>query len=160
MRIVAQRVSRAQVRVDDQPVATVGRGLLLLVAVEREDDAADVDWTVRKVSHLRIFEDDDGKMNLDPRQVGGEILAVSQFTLAGSLRRGNRPSFGAAARPEEAEPLFDRFVEGLRGEGLQVATGIFGAHMAVELVNDGPVTLIVDSRERRSTRSGDNPRAS
>ena len=160
MRIVAQRVSQAQVRVDDQPVATVGRGLLLLVAVEREDDAADVDWIVRKVSHLRIFEDDDGKMNLDPRQVGGEILAVSQFTLAGSVRRGNRPSFEAAARPEEAEPLFNRFVEGLRGEGLPVATGIFGAHMAVELVNDGPVTLIVDSRERRSTRSGDKPRAS
>ena len=159
MRIVAQLVSQAQVRVDDQPVATVGRGLLLLVAVEREDDAADVDWIVRKVSHLRIFEDDDGKMNLDPRQVGGEILAVSQFTLAGSVRRGNRPSFEAAARPEEAEPLFNRFVEGLRGEGLPVATGIFGAHMAVELVNDGPVTLIVDSRERRSTRSGDKPRA-
>ncbi|MGD8375791.1 MAG: D-aminoacyl-tRNA deacylase [Acidobacteriota bacterium] len=152
MKIVVQRVSRAAVRVDGQAVARIGPGLLLLVAVERGDDDDAVSWSARKVAGMRIFPDDDGKMNRSVQEVKGAVLAVSQFTLAGSLRRGRRPSFEGAAPPEEARALYDRFVEHLDREGLAVQSGVFRAHMEVEGVNDGPVTLIVDSAERLRPR--------
>jgi D-tyrosyl-tRNA(Tyr) deacylase len=148
MKIVIQRVSRAAVTVDGETVSSMGGGFLLLVAVEREDTREDLLWCAGKVAGLRIFEDDTGKMNRDLAQVGGEILAVSQFTLVGSVRRGRRPSFEGAARPEQAEPMFNEFVEELRARGVQVQTGIFGAHMKVDLCNDGPVTLLLDSSDR------------
>lgn len=148
MRIVIQRVSRAAVTVDGETVSSMAAGFLLLVAVEREDTREDLLWCAGKVAGLRIFEDDAGKMNRDLAQVGGGILAVSQFTLVGSVRRGRRPSFEGAARPEQAEPMFNEFVEALRATGVQVQTGTFGAHMKVELCNDGPVTLLLDSSDR------------
>jgi len=161
MKVVIQRVSRALVSVDGERVSTIGTGFLLLVAVERQDTREDLLWCVGKVAGLRLFEDDAGKMNRDLMQVGGEILAVSQFTLVGSVRRGRRPSFEGAARPEQAEPMFNEFVEELRGRNLRVQTGIFGAHMKVDLCNDGPVTLLLNSRDRlaprRSTSSGPEP---
>ncbi len=148
MKIVIQRVSRAAVTVDGETVSSMAAGFLLLVAVERADTREDLLWCAGKVAGLRIFEDDAGKMNRDLAQVGGEILAVSQFTLVGSVRRGRRPSFAGAARPEQAEPMFNEFVEALRVTGVQVQTGTFGAHMKVELCNDGPVTLLLDSSDR------------
>lgn len=148
MKIVIQRVSRAAVTVDGETVSSMALGFLLLVAVERQDTREDVLWCAGKVAGLRIFEDDAGKMNRDLAQVGGGILAVSQFTLVGSVRRGRRPSFEGAARPEQAEPMFNEFVEELRATGVQVQTGTFGAHMKVELCNDGPVTLLLDSSDR------------
>ncbi len=148
MKIVIQRVSRAAVTVDGETVSSMAGGFLLLVAVERQDTREDLLWCAGKVAGLRIFEDDAGKMNRDLAQVDGEILAVSQFTLVGSVRRGRRPSFEGAARPEQAEPMFNEFVEELRARGVQVQTGIFGAHMRVDLCNDGPVTLLLDSSDR------------
>ncbi len=148
MKIVIQRVSRAAVTVDGETVSSMAGGFLLLVAVEREDTREDLLWCAGKVAGLRIFEDDAGKMNRDLAQVGGEILAVSQFTLVGSVRRGRRPSFEGAARPEQAEPMFNEFVEELRARDVQVQTGVFGAHMKVDLCNDGPVTLLLDSSDR------------
>ncbi len=148
MKIVIQRVSRAAVTVDGDTVSSMAGGFLLLVAVERQDTREDLLWCAGKVAGLRIFEDDAGKMNRDLAQVGGGILAVSQFTLVGSVRRGRRPSFEGAARPEQAEPMFNEFVEALRATGVQVQTGTFGAHMKVELCNDGPVTLLLDSSDR------------
>ncbi len=148
MKIVIQRVSRAAVTVDGETVSSMAAGFLLLVAVEREDTREDLLWCAGKVAGLRIFEDDAGKMNRDLAQVGGEILAVSQFTLVGSVRRGRRPSFEGAARPEQAEPMFNEFVEELRATGVQVQTGTFGAHMQLDLCNDGPVTLLLDSSDR------------
>lgn len=152
VKIVVQRVSRAAVRVEGRRVAGIGPGLLLLVAVERGDDEDAVCWSARKVAGMRIFPDDAGKMNLSVQDVEGAVLSVSQFTLAGSLRRGRRPSFEGAAPPEEARALYDRFVEQLGREGLSVQSGVFQAHMEVEGVNDGPVTLIVDSGERLQPR--------
>jgi D-tyrosyl-tRNA(Tyr) deacylase len=148
VKIVIQRVSRAAVTVDGETVSSMATGFLLLVAVERPDTREDLLWCAGKVSGLRVFEDGAGKMNLDLAQVGGEILAVSQFTLVGSVRRGRRPSFEGAARPEQAEPMFNDFVETLRATGVPVQTGIFGAHMKVDLCNDGPVTLLLDSSQR------------
>ncbi len=148
MKIVIQRVSRAAVTVDGETVSSMAGGFLLLVAVERQDTREDLLWCAGKVAGLRIFEDDAGKMNRDLAQVGGEILAVSQFTLVGSVRRGRRPSFEGAARPEQAEPMFNDFVEELRARDVQVQTGVFGAHMKVDLCNDGPVTLLLDSSDR------------
>ncbi len=148
MKIVIQRVSHAAVTVDGETVSSMAGGFLLLVAVEREDTREDLLWCAGKVAGLRVFEDDAGKMNRDLAQVGGEILAVSQFTLVGSVRRGRRPSFEGAARPEQAEPMFNEFVEELRATGVQVQTGTFGAHMQVDLCNDGPVTLVLDSSDR------------
>jgi D-tyrosyl-tRNA(Tyr) deacylase len=153
MKIVIQRVARASVTVNGESVASIGQGFLLLAAVERDDTREDLAWCAGKVAGLRIFEDGAGKMNLDLEQTGGAILAVSQFTLVGSVRRGRRPSFEGAARPEKAQPMFDEFVDDLRRRGLEVATGVFGAHMMVELTNDGPVTLILDSRQRLEPRN-------
>lgn len=141
MILVLQRVSRAAVRVDGETAGEIGRGLLVLACVEPSDDEASADQAARKTAELRCFSDEEGKMNLDAAQAGGAVLAVSQFTLGADLSRGRRPGFEGAARPERARPLFDRFVAGVRAYGLRVETGVFGARMEVELVNDGPVTF-------------------
>jgi len=141
--LVVQRVGRAEVRVGGRASASIGAGLLVLVAVERGDGRAQAEWCARKVGELRIFPDGEGRMNRSVRDAQGAILAVSQFTLAGELRKGTRPSFSRAAPHEEAEPLFRRFVEEMRLAGLRVETGTFRAMMEVELVNEGPVTLIL-----------------
>jgi D-tyrosyl-tRNA(Tyr) deacylase len=141
MRVLLQRVSRAEVRVDGRVVGRVGRGFLLLVGVTHSDGEAEAEWMADKVAGLRLFSDAEGKMNLALADVSGGVLAVSQFTLYGDAVKGRRPSFVDAARPEHARPLYERFVELLRGRGLAVETGEFGAMMEVDLVNDGPVTL-------------------
>ena len=142
MKMVIQRVSRAEVRVDGEAVGRVGVGLAVLVGLEHGDGEDQLERAARRVATLRIFSDDEGRMNRGLDEVGGAVLAVSQFTLAGSIRKGRRPSFDRALAGEAAEPLFNLFVELLREEGVTVETGIFGALMDVELVNDGPVTLI------------------
>jgi D-aminoacyl-tRNA deacylase len=144
MRIVLQRVARASVSIEGRVAGEIGRGLLLLVGFTDGDTHEALAWMVKKVVQLRIFPDDEGKMNRSVEDVGGAILVVSQFTLYGDARKGNRPSFIDAARPEVAIPLYERFVELLRATGRRVATGEFGAMMEVALVNDGPVTLILD----------------
>jgi len=146
MRAVVQRVSRGEVRVDGKAVGAVGKGLVVLLGVARGDGEADARALADKVASLRIFEDAAGKMNLALAQVGGGLLVVSQFTLLGDVRKGNRPSFGDAAGPEEGNALYQRFCALLREKGLPVATGTFRAMMEVELVNDGPVTILLDSR--------------
>lgn len=145
MRLVLQRVERAAVRVDGETVGEIGRGLLVLAGVETGDGPDRADAAAAKLAGLRVFEDADGKMNLDAAQAGGAFLVVSQFTLAGTpLAKGRRPSWTGAAAPEVAEPLVERIAAGLRTAGHEVATGRFGAQMKVELVNDGPVTLVLD----------------
>lgn len=147
MRAVVQRVSEASVSVDGQVIGAIGRGLLVLLGVTHSDGPAEAASLARKIAGLRIFEDAAGKFNLALADVGGALLVVSQFTLYGDARRGRRPSFTDAARPEQAEPLCDAFVQALAGQGLTVQTGRFGAGMAVHLVNDGPVTLWLDTAE-------------
>jgi D-tyrosyl-tRNA(Tyr) deacylase len=145
VKIVLQRVKNASVSVDGEIVSEIGAGLLLLVGVADGDTEEQADWLAEKVAGLRIFNDENGKMNLGVLETGGEVLAVSQFTLLGDVRRGKRPSFIKAARPEEAEPLFDYFCERLRDAGVSsVLTGRFGAMMDVSLVNDGPVTIFLE----------------
>lgn len=144
MRVLLQRVSRAEVRVRGEVIGRIGNGVLLFIGITTTDDEAKVQWMAEKVAGLRIFVDDEGKMNRDLTEVGGEVLAVSQFTLYGDVAKGRRPSFITAARPEQARPLYERFVSLLRAQGLTVATGEFGAMMDVELVNDGPVTLWIE----------------
>ena len=148
MKIVIQRVSRASVRVEGRTVGQIGRGLLLLVAVERDDTRSVLDSLADKVVHLRIFPDEAGRMNRSSLKERSEILAVSQFTLAGSLERGRRPSFEGAAPPEMARELFQHFVARLVETGLRVETGMFRAMMEVELVNDGPVTFVLEGGKR------------
>ncbi len=145
MRAVVQRVSRASVAVDGKVVGAIGRGLLVLLGVRREDTAKDADYLVDKILGLRIFPDEDGKMNLSVRETGGGVLVISQFTLYGDCRRGKRPSFDLAAPPEQAKELYEYFVQAAREAGKPIESGIFQAYMAVELVNDGPVTIILDS---------------
>jgi len=146
MRIVMQRVSRASVSVNGKVVSRIGRGLLLLVGVTHDDTEQTADTLARKAANLRIFEDDAGKMNLSLLDVGGSAIVVSQFTLYASTRRGRRPGFTDAARPELAEPLVAHFADALRRAGVaDVQSGLFGAHMLVEIHNDGPVTIILDS---------------
>jgi len=144
VRIVLQRVERAAVRVGAEAVGSIGAGLLLLVGVGHGDDRLDLTGAARKILDLRVFQDAEGKMNLSLRELQGEVLAVSQFTLYGDTRKGRRPSYTHAAPPEVAEPVFDALVEALQAEGARVAMGRFGAHMSVELVNDGPVTLVLE----------------
>ena len=146
MRSVVQRVARASVRVDRQVVGEVGHGLLVLLGVAEGDSDDDARWMADKLAQLRIFEDDAGKMNRSVQDVGGSILLVSQFTLLGDTRKGNRPSFVGAAPPEAANALYESVASLLRARGLPVAQGVFRAHMEVESVNDGPVTLLLDSR--------------
>ena len=144
MRAVVQRVSRASVTVGGRVTGSIGRGLLVLVGFAPPDGASQVEWMADKVAGLRVFSDDAGKMNLDLAAVGGGVLVVSQFTLYGDASRGRRPSFVGAAPPDQAVPLYQAFIEALRGRGLVVETGEFGAHMMVEIHNDGPVTLILE----------------
>ena len=151
MRVLLQRVSQARVEVEGERVGSIGKGLLALVGLGEGDSSEDLGWMVRKIAGLRVFEDQDGRFQHDVRDVEGAVLAVSQFTLYGRCDRGRRPSFTEAMAPAEAEALFDQFVNALRAEGLTVETGVFGAHMAVHLINDGPVTLWLDSRSRPST---------
>ncbi|OLC54187.1 MAG: D-tyrosyl-tRNA(Tyr) deacylase [Acidobacteria bacterium 13_1_40CM_4_69_4] len=148
MKAVVQRVSRAEVRVGGEVVARIGRGLLVLIAIEKGDRTADLDWFSDKVLNMRVFEDSAGKMNRSALETGAEVLVVSQFTLAGDLSRGRRPGFERAAPPEEAEVLYRAFVERLQRGPLRIATGRFREFMEVELVNDGPVTLILEGRSR------------
>jgi len=149
VRVLVQRVSEASVTVDGRRVAAIGHGLLLLCGVLAADDNADRDWLARKIVALRIFNDDAGMMNRSLIEVAGEMLAVSQFTLYASTRKGARPSYSAAAPPDIAQPGFDAFVNALEREcGRPVPKGVFGAHMQVALINDGPVTLWLDSRAR------------
>jgi D-tyrosyl-tRNA(Tyr) deacylase len=145
MRAVIQRVSRASVTVDGAVVGAIGRGFLVLLGVTHSDGRAEAEWLARKIAGLRLFEDGAGKMNLGLADVGGVVLVVSQFTLYGDARKGRRPDFLQAARPEHAEPLVDYVVARLRDEGVRVETGQFRAMMLVELVNDGPVTLWLDT---------------
>lgn len=145
MRAVVQRVRQASVTVDGTVTGAIGHGLLVLLGVDVNDSEQDADYMADKIIGLRIFNDSDGKFNLSLEDVGGAILLVSQFTLHGDCRKGRRPSFIAAARPEQAIPLYERVGELLREKGVEVATGVFGAHMDVELLNDGPVTLLLDS---------------
>ena len=149
MRAVVQRVREAWVTVASREVGRIGIGLLVLVGVETEDAPSDADWLAEKVAGLRIFADTAGKMNLDVREAGGGVLVVSQFTLHASTKKGNRPSFLAAARPDEAIPPYERFVAALETlVARPVPRGVFGADMQVALVNDGPVTIVIDSRRR------------
>jgi D-tyrosyl-tRNA(Tyr) deacylase len=145
MRAVIQRVSRAEVKVAEEVVGSIGKGLLVLLGVSREDDEADADYLAEKIAGLRIFEDENGKMNLAVGEIGGAVLVVSQFTLYGDVRRGKRPSFDAAATPEQARKLYEYFVGRIRAAGLPGETGRFQEMMQVELVNDGPVTILLDS---------------
>ncbi|MBM6998283.1 D-tyrosyl-tRNA(Tyr) deacylase [Paenibacillus sp. DXFW5] len=145
MRVVVQRCREARVNVGGETVGAIGPGLMLLVGVTHQDTEQDAAYLAEKIAGLRIFEDEAGKMNLAVTEIGGAILSVSQFTLYGDSRKGRRPNFMAAARPEMAEPLYERFNELLRAKGLTVETGVFGAEMDVGLTNWGPVTLIVDS---------------
>lgn len=145
MRAVVQRVRHASVRVDEEIVGAIGQGLLVLLGVDVNDGSGDADYMADKIIGLRIFNDDDGKFNRSLEDVGGAVLLVSQFTLHGDCRKGRRPSFITAARPEQAIPLYERVGSLLREKGVDVANGIFGAHMEVELLNDGPVTLLLDS---------------
>jgi D-tyrosyl-tRNA(Tyr) deacylase len=144
MRIVVQRVARARVMVEGEVVGEIGRGLLLLVGIGHGDGEEQIGWLANKVLNLRIFADEEGRMDRSLCDVGGEVLAVPQFTLYGDARKGRRPSFDRAAPPQEAEPLFRRFVAELEQSGLRVEQGVFRAHMSVELTNDGPVTLILE----------------
>lgn len=146
MRLVIQRVLESSVRVDGKEVGKSGRGFMVLCGVENGDTTDDVRYCVEKTAALRIFEDDEGKMNRSIVEAGGEILAISQFTLLGDARHGRRPSFFAAARPEVAVPMYEAYCQGLRDKGIHVETGIFQADMKVSLINDGPVTLLIDSR--------------
>lgn len=148
MRAVIQRVSQAKVVVDENTVGQINRGFMILLGVHEQDTQADVDYLVGKISKLRVFEDDQQKMNRSIIDVGGEILSISQFTLFADTKKGNRPSFVQAAKPDTAIPLYEAFNEGLRQAGIPVETGIFGADMKCHLVNDGPVTIIIDSQNK------------
>jgi len=151
MRAVVQRVSRAQVRVDGNICGAIDKGFLVFLGITHDDNLESLIWTVKKLSGLRIFEDDTGKMNLSVKEVDGKILVVSQFTLYANVQRGRRPSFVDAANPEIAEPLYLKFCEMLSAENITVEHGIFGAKMEVELINDGPVTIIIEQAGKSST---------
>lgn len=148
MRIVIQKVNRASVEVDQERLGEIGQGLMVLVGVEDADSQDDVDYLVRKTVNLRIFEDEEGVMNLSLKDVGGSILSISQFTLHANTKKGNRPSYAAAAKPDHSKPLYEAYNEGLRSEGVRVEVGEFGAHMEISLVNDGPTTILIDSKNK------------
>lgn len=145
MKVVIQRVSESNVKVGGKIVGEIGRGLMLLVGIDENDEKSDADWLVQKILNLRIFGDGEGKLNLSVLDISGEILCISQFTLIADYKKGNRPSFIKAAKPDKAIPLFDYFKEQISKSGLKTESGIFGADMKVSLVNDGPVTIVMDS---------------
>lgn len=146
MKALIQRVKMAEVRIDGKIYSKINKGLLIFLGIENGDTEKDIEYLVRKVPHLRIFEDSQEKMNLSTLNIKGEILVVSQFTLSADCRRGNRPSFDSAEEPSKAKDIYMRFIEGLRESGLKTETGDFGAYMQVLLINDGPVTIIIDSK--------------
>ena len=149
MRAVIQRVSRASVTIDGNEKSRIGKGLLILLGIEEADDQEDIEWLSGKISRLRIFDDQEGVMNLAVTEIDGECLVVSQFTLHANTKKGNRPSYIRAARPETAIPLYDQFVRQLRHDtGKEIGTGEFGAMMEVDLVNDGPVTIVIDTKSK------------
>ncbi len=147
MRAVVERVSRAEVRVDGAAVGGIGKGLLVLLGVGREDNASDASYLADKTARLRVFQDGEGKMNRSVEDIGGSVLVVSQFTLFGDCRKGRRPSFTAAGPPREADALYEQYVALLRERGLNVETGVFQAMMNVDSINDGPVTILLDSKK-------------
>ena len=149
MRCVVQRVTRSRVTVDGEETGRIERGFMVLVGAQEGDTQADMDYCVKKICGLRIFEDENDKMNLSLKDVGGRVLLVSQFTLLGDARHGNRPSFSNAARPEAAAPVVEQMKAAIEAQGIPVETGRFQTHMMVELVNDGPVTILLRSEERR-----------
>ena len=148
MKIVIQRVSQANVKVDEKIVGEISKGLLLLVGIDEDDEKLDADWLVQKILNLRIFSDEDDKLNLSVKDINGEILSISQFTLIADYKKGNRPSFIKAAKPDKAIPLFDYFKSEISKSGLKTESGIFGADMKVSLLNDGPVTIVMDSKTK------------
>lgn len=148
MRAVVQRVKQSQVTVEEKVIGKINSGLMVLLGVEDGDENKDVQYMVDKIINLRIFEDTEGKMNCSIQDVGGDVLAVSQFTLLGDCRKGRRPSFIKAARPEAANNLYEAFVSGVRSKGIKVETGQFQAEMLVDITNDGPVTLLLDSKKQ------------
>lgn len=148
MRVVIQRSKKASVSINQEIVGAIDQGFVLLVGIGEEDTQEDVEYLVRKISKMRIFEDGEGKMNLSLADVGGEILSISQFTLHANTKKGNRPSFIEAAKPDRAIPLYDAFNQQLREQGFKVEVGQFGADMQVSLVNDGPVTILIDSKQK------------
>lgn len=147
MRAVVQRVTRSSVTVDNKITGEIGQGLMVLIGVEKEDTIKDAEYIARKISGLRVFDDNEGVMNLNIQDVGGKILAVSQFTLLGDVRKGNRPSYFNAEEPAEADMLYKKVIDMLTGKGISVEEGVFRAEMSVEIVNDGPVTILLDSRK-------------
>lgn len=148
MRVVIQRVTDAKVEVAEKIVGQIGKGYLILQGVSVEDTEEDVEWLTKKIWSLRVFSDEEGKMNKSIKEVSGSILLISQFTLLAQTKKGNRPSYIKAARPEQAVPLYEQMISALRGEDIHVETGIFGADMKVSLTNDGPVTIVIDSKNR------------
>lgn len=148
MRLVIQRVTEARVEINGEIIGSIGTGMVILVGISQEDTEDDVIYLVRKVRNMRIFEDSQGKMNLSIDQVRGSVLSISQFTLYADTKKGNRPSFVNAAKPDQSAPLYKKFNEGLSSEGINVERGIFGEDMKVSLLNDGPVTIIIDSKNR------------
>lgn len=148
MKIVIQRVKNASVEVDFKIVGKIEKGLMLLVGVDETDETNDADWLVKKILDVRVFSDDEGKMNHSVKDINGEILCISQFTLISDYKKGNRPSYIKAARPDKAIPLFEYFKDEMKKSGLKTESGIFGADMKVSLINDGPVTLVFDSKTK------------
>ena len=149
MKVVIQRVSEAGVTIQQQLHASIGKGMMILVGIQADDTQEDIDWLVGKICNLRIFDDENGVMNLSIREIQGEILAISQFTLMARTKKGNRPSYIDAAKPDISVPLYEQFVQTLSTEmGQEIKTGIFGADMKVHLINDGPVTIIIDTKNR------------
>ena len=148
MRVIIQRVSEASVSIDSQVNAKIKQGLMILVGISTEDNQEDIDWLTQKIINLRVFNDENGKMNLSLLDVKGEVLIVSQFTLFASTKKGNRPSFIQSAKPEIAVPLYEQLIESLKATGIEIKTGTFGADMKVSLTNDGPVTISIDSKNK------------